>query len=251
MRFDGNVFLVSGAASGLGAATAQRLASRGALVLGADLQEPASDSAVLAAGVKFVRCDITREEDCAAAVEAAGQLGPLRGLVGCAGVVAGERTFGRNGPHALSSFARVVAVNLVGTFNLLRLAAARMAQLAPTGDGERGVIVSTASIAAFDGQVGQVAYAASKGGVAAMTLPLARDLARSAIRCVAVAPGVFETPMTAAMSAQVREGLEAQVPFPSRLGRAEEFAQLVLALIENPYINGEVVRLDGALRMPP
>jgi NAD(P)-dependent dehydrogenase (short-subunit alcohol dehydrogenase family) len=250
MKFDGNVFLVSGASSGLGAATAQMLASRGALVLGADVREPAADSAVRAAGVKFVLCDITREQDCAAAVEAAAQMGPLRGLVGCAGVVAAERTVGRNGPHALASFERVVAVNLVGMFNLLRLAAARISQSTPTADGERGVIVNTASIAAYDGQVGQAAYAASKGGVAAMTLPIARDLSRSAIRCVTIAPGVFETPMTGAMNAQVREALEAQVPFPSRLGRAEEFARLALALIENPYINGEVVRLDGALRMP-
>lgn len=260
MEIVGNVFLVSGAASGLGAATVRMLAARGAIVLAADLREAALEAARAALGtapesgagrVRSLRCDVTVEADCAAAVQAALALGPLRGLVNCAGVLDGERTVGRDGPHSLERFARVVAVNLVGTFNLLRLAAAAMAGQAPAADEERGVIINTASVAAFEGQIGQAAYAASKGGVAAMTLPIARDLARSGIRCVALAPGLFETPMLEGMTPEARAALGAQAPFPPRLGRPEEFARLVQAVIDNPMINGEVIRIDGALRMTP
>ena len=261
MEIAGNVFLVSGAASGLGAATVRMIAAQGGTVVAADLREDAAGALAAAiaadtdagsgARVHAARCDVTREADCAAAVQLALSLGPLRGLVNCAGIVSSERTVGRDGPHALASFARLVNVNLIGTFNLLRLAADAMARLAPAGDGERGVIVNTASIAAFDGQIGQAAYAASKGGVAAMTLPIARDLARSGIRCVALAPGLFDTPMLEGMPAEVRAALAVQVPFPSRLGKPAEFALLVQAVIGNPMLNGEVIRLDGALRMAP
>jgi NAD(P)-dependent dehydrogenase (short-subunit alcohol dehydrogenase family) len=253
MDIAGSGFLVSGGASGLGAATVRMLAAAGAQVLAADLQE-ASGAALareLGANVRFIRCDITQETDCEAAVALAVSMGPLRGLVNCAGVSAGEKTVGRDGPHALATFKRVVAVNLVGTFNLLRLAAAAMCETVPLESGERGVIINTASVAAFDGQVGQAAYAASKGGIVAMTLPVARDLARSGVRCVAIAPGLFETPMMAGMPPEVRAGLGTQVPFPPRLGRPEEFALLVQAIITNPMLNGEVIRLDGALRMAP
>jgi NAD(P)-dependent dehydrogenase (short-subunit alcohol dehydrogenase family) len=263
MQIAGNVFLVSGAASGLGAATVRMLAARGATVVALDLRAEAVQAlaAELRAGpaaagggvaqVHPLACDVTSAADCAAAVERAAALGPLRGLVSCAGILAGERTVGRDGPHDLELFARVVGVNLVGTFNLLRLAAAAMARLAPAADEERGVLVNTASIAAYEGQVGQAAYAASKGGVAAMTLPIARDLARSGIRCVALAPGLFETPMLAGLGAEACAALGAQAPFPARLGRPAEFARLVEAVITNPMLNGEVIRIDAALRMPP
>jgi NAD(P)-dependent dehydrogenase (short-subunit alcohol dehydrogenase family) len=261
MEIAGNVFLVSGAASGLGAATVRMIAARGGTVVAADLREDALQAllAGMNAGqsdagkvrVHGVRCDVTVAADCAAAVQRATSLGVLRGLVNCAGILAGERTVGRTGPHDLAVFARVVGVNLIGTFNLLRLAADAMARLAPAADGERGVIVNTASVAAYDGQIGQAAYAAAKGGVAAMTLPIARDLARSGIRCVALAPGLFETPMLEGMGDEARAALGAQAPFPSRLGRPAEFAHLVEAVITNPMLNGEVIRLDGALRMPP
>jgi NAD(P)-dependent dehydrogenase (short-subunit alcohol dehydrogenase family) len=261
MEIAGNVFLVSGAASGLGAATVRMIAAHGGTVVAADLREDALQALAAAmaaeAGtdrgprIHCVRCDVTVAADCSAAVQLALGQGPLRGLVNCAGILAGERTVGRDGPHDLDLFARVVGVNLVGTFNLLRLAAEAMARQAPVADGERGVIVNTASVAAYDGQIGQAAYAASKGGVAAMTLPIARDLARSGIRCVALAPGLFETPMLEGMTAEARAALGALVPFPSRLGRPAEFAQLVEAVIVNPMLNGEVIRIDGALRMPP
>jgi len=253
MEIAGNVFLVSGAGSGLGAATVRMIAARGGTAVAADLREDSLATLVAhdAARIHGVRCDVTVADDCAAAVRQAMALGPLRGLVNCAGILAGERTVGRAGPHDLALFARVVGVNLIGTFNLLRLAADAMSRLEPAVDGERGVIVNTASVAAYDGQVGQAAYAASKGGVAAMTLPIARDLARSGIRCVALAPGLFETPMLEAMDAEARAALGAQAPFPARLGRPSEFAQLVEAVILNPMLNGEVIRLDGALRMPP
>jgi len=248
-----NVFIVSGAASGLGAATVRLLVAAGAQVIAADRQDEAGLALAheLGPAVQFCHCDVTLEADCAAAVAAARQRGPLRGLVGCAGVVLGEKTVGRDGPHALTSFAQVIAVNLVGSFNLLRLAAHAMAEEAPDDQGERGVIINTASVAAFDGQIGQAAYAASKGGVAAMTLPIARDLARSGIRCVTIAPGLFETPMMAAMSPEVQAALGAQVPFPPRLGRPDEFAQLVAAILANRMLNGEVIRLDGAIRLAP
>jgi NAD(P)-dependent dehydrogenase (short-subunit alcohol dehydrogenase family) len=277
MEFAGNVFVVSGAGSGLGAATVRMIAAEGAKVVAADLREDAMAAiaadlredamAALAAdlgrvpgggpgapdtaNVEYVRCDVTVEADCLAVVRFAQSLGPLRGLVNCAGILASEKTVGREGPHDLAAFVRVVTVNLVGTFNLLRLAADAMSRLDASADGERGVIVNTASVAAFDGQIGQAAYAASKGGVAAMTLPIARDLARSGIRCVALAPGLFETPMLDGMTPVARAALGAQVPFPARLGKPVEFARLVREVIGNVMLNGEVIRLDGALRMPP
>lgn len=253
MQIAGNVFVVTGAASGLGAATARMLAAAGGRVLAADIQALAGAALEreLGAGFRFMACDVTSEAECSAAVEAAAALGPLRGLVNCAGIVTAERVVGRDGPHSLARFERVIAVNLVGTFNMLRLAAAAMARLEPTAEGERGVIVNTSSIAAFDGQVGQAAYAASKGAIAALTLPVARDLARHAIRCVAIAPGIFETPVMEAMAPEVKASLAAQVPFPPRLGRPAEFAAMVAAILGNSMLNGAVIRLDGALRMAP
>ncbi len=251
MEIAGNVFLVSGAASGLGAATAGLLAARGGRVVAMDLREDARAPADRDPAVHWQRGDITREADCAAAIALAGSLGPLRGLINCAGILAAHKTLGRDGPHGLAAFERVIAVNLVGSFNLLRLAAAAMAASAPQADGERGVIINTASAAAFDGQVGQAAYAASKGGIVAMTLPIARDLARHGIRCMAIAPGLFETPMTQGLTPPQRQALEEQVPFPARLGQPAEFARLVVDVLGNVMLNGEVIRLDGALRMGP
>ncbi|KAF1055755.1 MAG: putative oxidoreductase [Burkholderia gladioli] len=199
----------------------------------------------------FVACDVTREDHAQAAVEAATQLGTLRGLINCAGIAPAAKTVGKDGPHSLDLFAKVVSINLIGTFNMARLAAAAMAANAPTGQGERGVIVNTASVAAFDGQIGQAAYAASKAGVAGMTLPLARDLSRNAIRVMTIAPGIFETPMLLGMPQEVQDALGAMVPFPPRLGKPDEYAMLVRQILENPMLNGEVIRLDGAIRMQP
>ena len=251
MLIPDKVFLVTGAASGLGAATARALLAAGGKVLLVDRDAAvATRAAELGSHARGLVADITDESAARGAVAGAvAAFGALHGLVNCAGVVGGEKLLGRNGPHALDSFARIVAVNLIGTFNMLRLAAEAMAEGAADEGGERGVIVNTASIAAFDGQIGQAAYAASKGGVAALTLPAARELARHGIRVMTVAPGVFETPMMAGMSAELREALAAGVPFPPRLGRPEEFAALVRHIVENPMLNGEVIRLDGALRM--
>jgi NAD(P)-dependent dehydrogenase (short-subunit alcohol dehydrogenase family) len=246
MDIRGGVFLVTGSASGLGAAVVEMLVAEGASgVIAADLagQSPAH------AQVRAVRCDVTSTGDVSQALAQAAALGPLRGVVHCAGIGLGEKTLGRDGPHDLERFERVLRINVAGTFNVARLAARAMAAQAPAAGGERGVLVHTASIAAWDGQAGQAAYAASKGAVAAMTLPIARDLARNAIRCVTIAPGVFETPMMASMPEEVRASLAAQVPFPPRLGRPAEFASLVREAISNPMLNGEVIRLDGALRM--
>jgi len=255
MQVEDRVFLVTGGSSGLGAAVARELAAAGARILILDVEPRAGDAmaAELGASARFVAGDVTSEDDARRAVEAAVQgLGGLHGLINCAGIAPSEKVVGRDGPHRLELFARIVAVNLVGTFNLTNLAANAMAKAVPQGeDGERGVIVNTASIAAFDGQIAQAAYAASKAGVAGMTLPLARELARFGIRVVTVAPGVFETPMMAALPEQVRDALGRSVPFPPRLGRPAEFARLVRHVIENPMLNGEVIRIDGALRMPP
>ena len=246
MEIRGRAFLVTGGGSGLGAATARMLADAGASVIAADLRgEPAK-------GIWFHETDVTEEQSVKVAVDIASDVfGELHGLVNCAGVAFAEKILGREGPHALKSFEKVVRVNLVGTFNAVRLAAQAMTENEPGEDGERGVIVNTASVAAFDGQIGQSAYAASKGGVAAMTLPLARELAHSGIRVVTIAPGVFDTPMMAGLPERARNSLGKQVPFPSRLGEPEEYAALVRHVIENRMLNGEVVRLDGAIRMPP
>jgi NAD(P)-dependent dehydrogenase (short-subunit alcohol dehydrogenase family) len=246
MQIEGNTFLVTGGGSGLGAATARLLEGGGANVVVADLRGDGGNS-------RFVETDVTDEASVRGAVGTALEhFGGLHGAINCAGVASAEKTLGRNGPHSLGSFAQVVQVNLIGTFNVVRLAAEAMAKNEPTGsDGERGVIVNTASVAAFDGQVGQVAYAASKGGVVAMTLPVARDLASLGIRIVAIAPGIFDTPMMAGLPEAARESLGKQVPFPSRLGRPEEYAALVRHIVKNRMLNGEVIRLDGAIRMAP
>lgn len=251
MDIRGNVFLITGGASGLGAGTARMLAREGGKVVLADLNEAAGEALAHELGGAFVRCDVSREEDAQAAVDAATHAGTLRGLVNCAGIAPAVKTVGKEGPHPLDVFAKTINVNLVGTFNMIRLAAAEMSANAPNADGERGVIISTASVAAFDGQIGQAAYAASKAGVAGMTLPIARDLSRNAIRVMTIAPGLFETPMLLGMPKDVQDALGAMVPFPPRLGKPAEYAMLVRQIIENPMLNGEVIRLDGAIRMQP
>ena len=252
MQISDHSFIITGSGSGLGAATARLLVAAGGKVLLADVDSASGEvlAAELGSNARFSLTDVTDAAGAEAAVAACrAGFGAVHGLINCAGVAPSERVVGRAGPHKLESFTRTVQINLVGTFNMLRLAAAAMAQSEPDADGERGVIVNTASIAAFDGQIGQAGYAASKGGVVAMTLPIARELARSGIRVVTIAPGVFETPMMAAMSSEVQEALGKSVPFPPRLGRPNEFAQLVGHIIENAYLNGEVIRLDGAIRM--
>ncbi|MBY5506536.1 3-hydroxyacyl-CoA dehydrogenase [Rhizobium leguminosarum] len=252
MLIRGASFIVTGGGSGLGAATVRMLVEAGGRVTIADLNAEAGQEIVREFGsdARFVRADVTDGEEGAAAVAAAIEaFGGLRGLVNCAGVAPAEKVIGRDGPHRLESFARTVSINLIGTFNMIRLAAAAIQTTEPDAEGERGVIVNTASVAAFDGQIGQAAYAASKGGVAAMTLPIARELARHGIRVVSIAPGIFETPMMADIPAEVQAALGKSVPFPPRLGRPAEFAGLVRHILENNMLNGEVIRLDGALRM--
>ncbi|WDD95087.1 SDR family NAD(P)-dependent oxidoreductase [Burkholderia sp. FERM BP-3421] len=251
MEIQGNVFLITGGASGLGAGTARLFAEAGGKVVLADLNQDAGNALARELGGVFVRCDVTREEDAQAAVAAATGLGPLRGLVNCAGIAPAAKTVGKDGPHPLDLFTKAIMVNLVGTFNMTRIAAAAMAANEPAPTGERGVIVSTASVAAFDGQIGQAAYAASKAGVAGMTLPIARDLSRNAIRVMTIAPGLFETPMLLGMPPDVQAALGAMVPFPARLGKPIEYAMLARQIFENTMLNGEVIRLDGAIRMQP
>ncbi|WP_353193130.1 SDR family NAD(P)-dependent oxidoreductase [Pandoraea pnomenusa] len=254
MQIKDRVFLVTGASSGLGAATARMFVDAGAKVVLGDInaQAGAKQADALGDAARFVATDITREDDVQRLVDTAkSAFGHLNGVVNCAGLVTGERILGKQGPHRLESFARIINVNLIGTFNVLRIAAAAMADGEADAEGERGVVVNTASVAAFDGQIGQAAYAASKGGVAALTLPAARELARSGIRVVTIAPGIFETPMMAGMTPEVQAALGASVPFPPRLGRPSEYAALVRHIVENTMINGEVIRLDGALRMAP
>ncbi len=249
-----STFIVTGGASGLGAATVRTLHASGANLVIADLQVEKGTALAQELGnrTRFVKCDVTSETDGKATVDLAlGTFGALQGLVNCAGIAIGEKTIGKDGPHSLASFTRVVMVNLIGTFNMIRLAADAMAKGQPNADGERGVIVNTASVAAFDGQIGQAAYSASKGGVVGMTLPIARDLARSGIRVCTIAPGIFLTPMLEGLPKQVQESLGQQVPFPSRLGRPSEYAALVKHVAENAMLNGEVIRLDGAIRMAP
>jgi NAD(P)-dependent dehydrogenase (short-subunit alcohol dehydrogenase family) len=251
MQIQDNVFVVTGAASGLGAATARLLAGRGGKVVIADLNEAAGRALAAELNGTFVQCDVSREDDAMATIDAATRMGVVRGLINCAGIAPAAKTVGKDGPHALDLFAKTVAINLIGTFNMIRLVAAAMAANPPNEEGERGVIVNTASVAAFDGQIGQAAYAASKAGVAGMTLPLARDLSRHAIRVMTIAPGIFETPMLLTMPPQVQEALGAMVPFPPRLGKPHEYAMLVEQILANPMLNGEVIRLDGAIRMQP
>jgi NAD(P)-dependent dehydrogenase (short-subunit alcohol dehydrogenase family) len=251
MQIQDNVFIVTGGASGLGAATARMLTAAGASVVLADVQAEAGAALAAELNGQFVKCDVTSEADGQAVVAAALALGTLRGLVNCAGIAPGIKTIGKDGPHPLEQFQRVVGINLVGTFNMARLAAEAMSKNAATEQGERGVIINTASVAAFDGQMGQVAYAASKAGVAGMTLPMARDLSRNGIRVMTIAPGIFETPMLLGMPAEVQDALGKMVPFPSRLGKPSEYAQLVRAILENVMLNGETIRLDGAIRMQP
>lgn len=254
MQIKDQVFVVTGAASGLGAATARLLVERGAKVLLADLNLEQGEKLAAELGplALFQRTDVADAASGEAAIQAAiRHFGGLQGLINCAGIAPGEKVSGRNGPHALESFSRTIQVNLIGSFNMIRLAAAAMVEAPANDEGERGVIISTASIAAFDGQIGQAAYAASKGGVAAMTLPIARELARSGIRVMTIAPGIFETPMLLGLPAEVQESLGRTVPFPQRLGRPQEYAALCCHIIENSMLNGEVIRLDGALRMAP
>ena len=251
MEIRGNVFLITGGASGLGAGTARLLAQDGGKVVLADLNEAAGEALAQELGGVFVRCDVSREDDAQAAVDAATRAGSLRGLVNCAGIAPAAKTVGKDGAHPLDVFAKTINVNLVVTFNMIRLAAVAMAANAPNANGERGVVISTASVAAFDGQIGQAAYAASKAGVAGMTLPIARDLSRNGIRVMTIAPGLFETPMLLGMPKDVQDALGAMVPFPPRLGKPAEYAMLVRQIVENPMLNGEVIRLDGAIRMQP
>lgn len=251
MQIQDNVFIVTGGASGLGAATARMLSAAGGKVVLADVQAEAGQALAAELNGVFAKCDVTSETDGQAVVAAATALGALRGLINCAGVAPAIKTVGKDGPHPLDAFARTININLIGTFNMARLAAEAIGKTAALESGERGVIINTASVAAFDGQIGQAAYAASKAGVAGMTLPMARDLSRSGIRVMTIAPGIFETPMLMGMPEEVRTALGQMVPFPQRLGRPDEYAQLAKTIIENTMLNGETIRLDGAIRMQP
>jgi NAD(P)-dependent dehydrogenase (short-subunit alcohol dehydrogenase family) len=252
MDIRNSTFIVTGGASGLGGATVEMIVANGGNAVIADIKGGEALAAKLGRQAVFQPTDVTSEEQGKAAVERAlREFGGLHGLVNCAGIAAGEKTIGKDGPHALASFTRVINVNLIGTFNMIRLAADAMAKLQPNAAGERGIIVNTASVAAFDGQIGQAAYSASKGGIVGMTLPVARDLARSGIRVLTIAPGIFETPMLLGMPPELQESLGKQVPFPSRLGKPAEFAALVKHIAENQMLNGETIRLDGAIRMGP
>ncbi len=254
MQIKGSAFIITGGASGLGAGTGRLLAGLGANIVLADLNEVAGQAlaAELGANVRFVSTNVSDEASARACVDAAvATFGDLHGLVNCAGIAPAEKVLGRNGPHSFDVFARTINVNLLGSFNMIRLAAEAMSKAPPNAAGERGVIVSTASVAAYDGQIGQAAYAASKGGVVGMTLPIARELARFGIRVMTIAPGIFETPMLLGMSQEVQDALGKMVPFPSRLGKPAEYAALVRHIIENEMLNGEVIRLDGAIRMAP
>lgn len=251
MEIKDRVFVVTGGGSGLGAATAALLVARGGRVVLADVNAEAGQKveAELGEQARFVKTDVTSDESARTAFEVAQSMGPLRGLVNCAGIAPAEKVIGKEGAHRLDSFARAVSINLVGSFNMIRLAAEIMSASEPDDNGERGVIVNTASVAAYDGQIGQAAYAASKGGIVSMTLPIARELARSGIRVMTIAPGIMETPMLLGMPAEVQQALGKMVPFPSRLGKPSEYAALVEHILVNQYINGEVFRLDGAIRM--
>jgi NAD(P)-dependent dehydrogenase (short-subunit alcohol dehydrogenase family) len=252
MHLKDAVVIITGGASGLGEGTAKLFTSQGAKIIVADLQTEKGEALAKELGGKFVRTDVTSEADgqnCVA--EAVKAFGRVTGLVNCAGVGTAEKTVGKNGPHSFAHFTKVVTINLIGSFNMIRLAAHQMGQQEPTGTGERGVIINTASVAAFDGQIGQAAYSASKGGIVGMTLPIARDLSRDGIRVCTIAPGIFETPMLMGMPDNVRQSLAAQVPFPSRLGKPSDYAVLARHIFENEMLNAETIRLDGAIRMAP
>ena len=251
MDIQNKVFIVTGGASGLGAGTARMLVANGAKVVLADLQDEAGQALAKEIGQRYIHCDVTQEADAKAAVAAALELGKLFGLINCAGIAPAAKTVGKNGAHALDLFQKVININLNGTFNMIRVASEAMSQNTPEPTGERGVLINTASVAAYDGQIGQAAYAASKGGVVGMTLPIARDLAPLGIRCVTIAPGIFGTPMIFGMPQNVQDALAASIPFPSRLGRPEDYAKLVHQIVTNDMLNGETIRLDGAIRMPP
>ena len=252
MKLAETVAIVTGGASGLGAATARRLAGAGAKIIVADLNEAGGQQVAEEIGGRFVRCNVTDEADAQAAVDAAREsFGGLTGLVNCAGIGAPQRTVGRDGPIPLDNFSRVIQVNLIGSFNMIRLAAAAMMDSNANAAGERGVIINTASVAAYDGQIGQPAYAASKAGVVGMTLPLAREFARFGIRVVTIAPGLFLTPLLESLPKEAQDSLGVQVPFPPRLGKPDEFAQMVTSIVDNVMLNGETIRLDGAIRMAP
>ena len=251
MQIKDNVFVVTGGGSGLGAATARMLIDHGGKVVLVDVNADGGNAvaAQLGPNARFVSADVTDDASARNAFEVAAQMGTLRGLVNCAGVAPAEKVVGRDGPHKLDSFARTININLIGSFNMIRLAAAMMGESAPSESGERGVLISTASVAAYDGQLGQAAYAASKGGIVSMTLPIARELARIGIRVMAIAPGIMETPMLLGMPQEVQEALGKTVPFPARMGKPAEFAALVQHILSNKYLNGEVIRLDGSIRM--
>ncbi len=251
MDIANKVFIVTGGASGLGEGTARMLAEHGGKVVVADLQVERGELVASEIGGRFVKCDVSQETDGQAVVAAATGLGKLMGLVNCAGIGPAAKTVGKDGAHALALFSKVITVNLIGSFNMIRLAAEAMCRNDPEPTGERGVLISTASVAAYDGQIGQAAYSASKGGVVGMTLPIARDLARNGIRNMTIAPGIFGTPMLFGMPQEVQDALAASVPFPSRLGRPADYAKLVHQIITNDMLNGEVIRLDGAIRMAP
>jgi NAD(P)-dependent dehydrogenase (short-subunit alcohol dehydrogenase family) len=251
MQIQDNVFIITGGASGLGAATARMIAEAGGKVLLADVQVEAGTALAAELKGRFLKCDVTSEADGQAVVAAALEMGTLRGLVNCAGVAPAVKTVGKDGPHPLEVFQRTINVNLVGTFNMARLVAEAIGKTEALDSGERGIIINTASVAAYDGQIGQAAYGSSKAAVVGLTLPMARDLARSGIRVMTIAPGIFETPMLMGMPEEVRDALGKMVPFPSRLGRPSEYAQLARAIIENTMLNGETIRLDGAIRMQP
>ena len=251
MDIAGKVFIVTGGASGLGEGTARMLTANGATVVIADLQVDKGEALAAELGGAFSKCDVSQEADGQAVVAKAVSLGKLMGLINCAGIAPAAKTVGKAGAHALHMFADVITVNLVGSFNMIRLAAEAMSKNEPEPTGERGVLISTASVAAYDGQMGQAAYSASKGGVVGMTLPIARDLARNGIRNMTIAPGIFGTPMLRAMPQEVQDALAANVPFPSRLGTPADYAKLVHQIITNEMLNGEVIRLDGAIRLAP
>jgi NAD(P)-dependent dehydrogenase (short-subunit alcohol dehydrogenase family) len=251
MDIHGKVFIVTGGASGLGEGTARMLAANGGKVVIADMQVEKGEAVAQELGGAFLKCDVSNEADGQAVVAKAVSMGKLVGLVNCAGIAPAEKTVGKNGAHPLATFSKTVMVNLVGTFNMIRLASEAMCQNEPEATGERGVLISTASVAAYDGQIGQAAYSASKGGVVGMTLPIARDLARNGIRNMTIAPGIFGTPMVFGMPQAVQDALASAVPFPSRLGTPNDYAKLVKHILENDMLNGEVIRLDGAIRLAP